>query len=162
MNDSPTQPIEILLVEDSASDAKLTLKAFRETAQDRNVRIVADGVEAIAFLRRQGDYTQCPRPQLILLDLNLPKKNGLEVLAEIKADPDLRSIPVIVLTTSEDERDIFTSYQLQANCYIRKPFHLQQLRNMVNLIDKFWLELVKLPPTDIHLFTVESRSDVAD
>ncbi|MGB3238038.1 MAG: response regulator [Geitlerinemataceae cyanobacterium] len=151
MKDIQTPPIDILLVEDSASDAKLIIKAFKETARLRNIHIVEDGVQAIAFLRREGQYTHSPRPHLILLDLNLPKKTGLEVLADIKSDLNLRSIPVIVLTTSEDEEDILTSYQLQANCYIHKPFHLQELRNMVELIDKFWLELVKLPSTEIYL-----------
>lgn len=139
-------PIEILLVEDSISDAKLTAKTFSKAKVLNNLHIVEDGVEAIAFLRQQGQYTNAPRPDIILLDLNLPKKDGREVLAEIKSDPNLCVIPVVVLTTSDDEQDILKSYQMHANCYLTKPVTLKGLMEVVNMIENFWLSCVKLPP----------------
>lgn len=139
-------PIEILLVEDSPSDIDLTREALEDTRVHNNLSVVNDGVEALAFLRREGRYAESPHPDLILLDLNLPKKDGREVLAEIKADPDLRRIPVVVLTTSEAEQDILESYNLYANCYVKKPVDLDAFINVVRSIDSFWLAIVKLPP----------------
>lgn len=137
--------IEILLVEDSPSDANLTLETFGEGSILNNMHVVEDGVEAIAFLRREGSYADVPRPDLILLDLNLPRKDGREVLVEIKSDPDLRTIPVVVLTTSEAEEDIFKSYRLQANCYVSKSLGLKESVRIVKLIESFWLAAAKLP-----------------
>lgn len=146
MNEELNRPIEILLVEDNPADADLTIECFEDTKVASNISVVQDGVEALAFLRRQGQYINSPRPDLILLDLNLPKKNGREVLAEIKADPDLKLIPVIILTTSTAEQDIFTAYQLHANCYIVKPVDLNQFVEIVENIERFWFTMVKLPP----------------
>lgn len=140
------RPIEILLVEDSPSDADLTIETFSEAKVLNNLHLVEDGVEAIAFLRQQGKYSNVPRPDLILLDLNLPRKDGREVLAEIKADADLGVIPVVVLTTSADESDILRSYQLNANCYVTKPVGLDDFINIVKLIESFWFAAVQLPP----------------
>lgn len=139
------RPIEILLVEDSPSDADLTEEALSDGKVLNNLHWVEDGVEALAFLRRQGKHTNAPRPDLILLDLNLPKKDGREVLAEIKADPNLKRIPAIILTTSAAERDILRTYELNANCYVTKPIDLDQFISAVKLIEQFWLALVKLP-----------------
>lgn len=139
------RPIEILLVEDSPSDADLTVEALSDGKVLNNLHWVEDGVEAIAFLRRQGKHANAPRPDLILLDLNLPKKDGREVLAEVKADPNLKRIPAIVLTTSAAERDILKTYELNANCYVTKPIDLDQFIAAVKLIEQFWLALVKLP-----------------
>ena len=139
------RPIEILLVEDNPGDVRLTLEVFKESKMHNNLSSVGDGVEALAFLRREGKYIQSPRPDLILLDLNLPKKDGREVLAEIKEDPDLRRIPVVVLTTSRAERDVARSYNLHANCYISKPIDLEQFVTVVRAIEDFWLTIVKLP-----------------
>jgi two-component system, chemotaxis family, response regulator Rcp1 len=139
------RPIEILLVEDNPADVRLTREALTEGKVHNNLQVVSDGVTALEFLRRQGRHAGAPRPDLILLDLNLPKKNGREILAEIKQDEDLRRIPVVVLTTSEDEEDILRSYQLHANCYITKPVGLEQFLAVVRQIDSFWLEVVKLP-----------------
>lgn len=139
------KPIEILLVEDSPGDVRLTREALRD-AKVRNVlHVVADGLEATAFLLRQGKYASAPRPDLILLDLNLPKKSGREVLEEIKMDSSLSTIPVVILTTSAAEEDILRSYQLHANCYITKPVDLDQFLRVVKTIDSFWLAIVKLP-----------------
>ncbi|MEM9484607.1 MAG: response regulator [Cyanobacteria bacterium P01_F01_bin.116] len=137
--------IDVLLVEDSPSDAKLTAKTFQKAKVLNNLHIVEDGVEAMDFLRRVGDYEDAPRPDLILLDLNLPKKDGRKVLAEIKDDPELCNIPVVVLTTSEAEEDILRSYALRANCYITKPVTLKQFIRVVESIEEFWLTVVKLP-----------------
>ncbi|MEO0826123.1 MAG: response regulator [Cyanobacteria bacterium J06635_1] len=145
MDISESMPIDVLLVEDSPSDAKLTAKTFEKAKVLNNLHIVEDGVEAMAFLRRVGDYQDMPRPDLILLDLNLPKKDGRKVLAEIKDDPDLSTIPVVVLTTSEAEEDILRSYALRANCYITKPVTLKQFIKVVESIEDFWLTVVKLP-----------------
>lgn len=137
--------IDVLLVEDSPSDAKLTAKTFQKANVLNNLHIVEDGVEAMDFLRQVGNYQDAPRPDLILLDLNLPKKDGRKVLAEIKDDPNLATIPVVVLTTSEAEEDILKSYALQANCYITKPVTLKQFTKVVESIEDFWLTVVKLP-----------------
>ncbi len=142
---TPARPVEILLVEDSESDADLTEEAFTEGKVLSNLHWVEDGVEALAFLRRQGKYTNAPRPDLILLDLNLPKKDGREVLAEVKADKSLKLIPIIVLTTSAAERDIHKTYELNGNCYITKPIDLEQFICVVKRIEEFWLALVRLP-----------------
>jgi two-component system, chemotaxis family, response regulator Rcp1 len=138
--------IEILLVEDSPSDATLMAKALSQGKKLTHLHWVEDGVEAIAFLRREGQYADRPRPHLILLDLNLPRKNGREVLAEIKSDSTLWTIPAIVLTSSDDEWEILQGYQLHANCYVTKPVNLEQFRQLVQLIEDFWFTLVKLPP----------------
>lgn len=142
---APIRPVEILLVEDSPSDADLTLEALSEGKVLNQLHWVEDGVEALAFLRRQGKYAKAPRPDLILLDLNLPKKDGREVLAQIKADPHLKLIPVVILTTSAAERDILKTYELNANCYVTKPIDLEQFICVVKLIEAFWLAVVKLP-----------------
>ncbi len=139
------KPIEILLVEDNAGDVRLTEEALREGKVRNNLHVARDGVEAIEFLRRQGKFAAAPRPDLVLLDLNLPRRDGREVLAEIKEDPDLRTIPVVVLTTSSAERDILRSYSLHANCYITKPVDLDQFVKVVRSIDEFWLTVVRLP-----------------
>ncbi|HEY9742023.1 MAG TPA: response regulator [Coleofasciculaceae cyanobacterium] len=142
---TPMRPVEILLVEDSPSDADLTVEALSDGKVLNNLHWVEDGVEALAFLRRQGKYNNAPRPDLILLDLNLPKKDGREVLAQIKVDPQLKLIPVVVLTTSAADRDIFKTYELNANCYVTKPIDLDQFISVVKLIETFWLAVVKLP-----------------
>jgi CheY-like chemotaxis protein len=142
---TPIRPVEILLVEDSPSDADLTVEALSDGKVLNNLHWVEDGVEALAFLRRQGKYNNAPRPDLILLDLNLPKKDGREVLAQIKVDPQLKLIPVVVLTTSAADRDIFKTYELNANCYVTKPIDLDQFISVVKLIETFWLAVVKLP-----------------
>ncbi len=136
---------EILLVEDSPTDADLTAEAFSESDLVNKLHIVEDGVEALKFLRRQGQYSNEVHPDVILLDLNLPKKNGHEVLAEIKEDSELRSIPVVVLTTSAAEEDVLKSYQLHGNCYITKPVELDRFIEVVSSIEDFWLSTVKLP-----------------
>jgi CheY-like chemotaxis protein len=141
----PGEPIEILLVEDNADDADLTVETLREGKVRNNVRVVEDGVEAMAFLRREGKNGAAPRPDLILLDLKLPRKSGREVLAEIKADPDLKRIPVVIMTTSSAERDILEAYNLHANCYVTKPVDLDQFIGAVRKIEDFWLTVVKLP-----------------
>jgi chemotaxis family two-component system response regulator Rcp1 len=140
------RPIEILMVEDNPGDVRLTVEALKEGKVRNNFHTVEDGVEAMAFLRREGRYAEAVRPDLILLDLNLPKKNGREVLAEIKEDPDLRRIPVVILTVSQAEQDIVKSYNLYANCYITKPVDLDQFLEVVKSIENFWLTVVMLPP----------------
>ncbi len=139
-------PIEILMVEDNPSDARLTIEAFKDAKVSNRMHVTVDGEDAMAFLRREGGYSNTPRPDLILLDLNLPKKNGREVLAEIKADPDLKRIPVVVLTTSDDEKDILTAYDLHVNAYVKKPVDLDQFISIVEAVEDFWLTVVKLPP----------------
>jgi two-component system, chemotaxis family, response regulator Rcp1 len=141
-----TRPARLLLVEDNPGDVRLTIEALKEGRVLNCLTVVQDGEEAIAFLRRQGQYANAARPDLILLDLNLPKKGGMEVLAEIKEDPDLRQIPVVVLTTSQLEQDILGTYSLHANCYIVKPVDLNQFMNVVQSIRSFWLAVVMLPP----------------
>lgn len=138
-------PVKILLVEDNPGDVRLIEEALHEGRVRASLRVVADGVEALAFLRRQGQYARAVRPDLILLDLSLPKKNGHEVLADIKNDPYLRRIPVVVLTTSEAEQDVDESYDLHANCYITKPMDLAQFITVVQTIEDFWFTIVKLP-----------------
>lgn len=138
-------PIEILLVEDNPADVRLTQEALREGKVKNNLHIARDGVEALAFLRREGKWKDATRPDLVLLDLNLPKKDGREVLAEIKADESLKMLPVVVLTTSSAEADILKSYSLHANCYIQKPVDLEQFVKVVKSIDDFWLTVVRLP-----------------
>jgi len=139
------KPIEILLVEDNPGDVRLTQEALRDAKVRNRMKTVPDGVEAMAFLRQTGRYAGLPRPDMILLDLNLPRKSGLEVLREVKADKDLRSIPVVVLTTSQAEEDIVNSYDLHANAYIAKPVELDQFLSVVKAIEGFWLEIVRLP-----------------
>jgi two-component system, chemotaxis family, response regulator Rcp1 len=140
-----SRAIEILLVEDNPGDARLTLEAFKEGKVFNNLTVIGDGVEALAYLRRQGQYANSLQPDLILLDLNLPKKDGREVLAEIKEDERLKNIPVIVLTTSAAEEDIARAYSRHANCYITKPVDLDQFLRVVQSIESFWLSLVRLP-----------------
>src|SRR5271166_5283517 len=139
------EPIEILLVEDSPDDAALTMDALRDGRVHNRVTVLEDGVEAMAYLRREGRYSQALRPDLILLDLNLPRKNGREVLAEVKQDPDLRRIPVVVMTSSDDEKDILAAYNLYVNCYVTKPVDLDQFIKVVKSIEHFWFSVVKLP-----------------
>jgi two-component system, chemotaxis family, response regulator Rcp1 len=138
-------PIEVLLVEDSPGDVRLTQEAFRDANKAIHLHVASDGVEAMAFLKREGVYARAPRPELILLDLNLPKMDGREVLALIKEDPNLKTIPTVILTTSEAEADIVKSYQLQANCYLSKPVQLDAFEALVKSINDFWLTKVKLP-----------------
>jgi two-component system, chemotaxis family, response regulator Rcp1 len=140
--------IEILLVEDNPGDVRLTQEALKEGKVRNNLNVITDGVNALAFLRREGQYTHAPRPDVILLDLNLPKKDGREVLAEIKTDPHLKRIPVVILTTSEAEQDILKTYNLHANCYITKPVDLEQFITVVKSIEGFWFSVVKLPPRE--------------
>jgi chemotaxis family two-component system response regulator Rcp1 len=139
------RPIEILLVEDNPGDVRLTVEALREGRVPNNLHVASDGVEALEFLRRAGQFANAPRPDMVLLDLNLPRKDGREVLAEIKADPDLRRIPIVVLTTSQAERDVLQSYNLHANCYITKPVDIDAFFATVRSIDSFWLAVVRLP-----------------
>jgi CheY-like chemotaxis protein len=140
------KPIEILLVEDNPGDVRLTQEVFKESKIRNKLHVVKDGVEAMDFLRRQGKDADGVRLDLILLDLNLPKKDGREVLAEIKADDDLKRIPVVVLTISKAEEDILRSYSLHANCYLTKPIEFEQFLKLVKYIEEFWLTIVKLPP----------------
>jgi two-component system, chemotaxis family, response regulator Rcp1 len=138
-------PIEVLLVEDSPGDVRLTQEAFREASKSVHLHVAFDGVEAMAFLRHQEPHVHVPRPDLILLDLNLPKMDGREVLARIKGDESLKTIPTVILTTSEAEADIVKSYQLQANCYLVKPVQFDAFEILVKSINDFWLTKVKLP-----------------
>jgi CheY-like chemotaxis protein len=138
--------IHILLVEDNQADIRLTREVFNECKIRNDLQVVTDGEEATDYLRRQGSFATAPRPDLILLDLNLPKKGGREVLLEIKKDPDLQRIPVVILTTSQAERDVIESYNLHANCYILKPIDLGQFMEVVQNIEDFWLTIVRLPP----------------
>ena len=139
------RPIEILLVEDNPADVRLTVEILKETKVRNTLTVAADGLEALDLLRRAGRYAHATRPDLILLDLNLPKKDGRQVLAEIKADPVLRLIPVVILTSSKVEEDIAKSYSLYANCYVTKPVDLEQFVKVVKSIEDFWLTIVKLP-----------------
>jgi two-component system, chemotaxis family, response regulator Rcp1 len=138
-------PLEVLLVEDSPGDVRLTREAFRDAKVHIKLHVASDGTKAMAFLKREGEQADAPRPDLILLDLNLPKKDGRQVLEEIKESPTLKSIPVVILTTSSSEADILTSYMLHANCYITKPVGLEGFLKVVRSIDNFWLTVVKLP-----------------
>jgi len=139
------EPIEILLVEDSPDDAVLTIDALRDGRVRNHITHLEDGVEAMSFLRREGPHGDAPRPDLILLDLNLPRMSGREVLAEIKADPELRRIPVVIMTSSDDEKDILAAYNLYVNCYVTKPVDLDQFIGVVKSIEQFWFSIVKLP-----------------
>jgi CheY-like chemotaxis protein len=145
-SEKPGIAIEILLVEDSPGDIRLTREALRDARVRNNLHVATDGEAAIAFLQRTGSYAEVPRPDLILLDLNLPKKDGREILAEIKTDASLKTIPVVVLTTSEAEADILQSYQLHANCFITKPVDFEGFMKVVKSIEGFWLSIVKFPP----------------
>lgn len=142
------EPIDILLVEDNPGDVLLTREALKEGKVFNNLYVAGNGDEALAFLRNEGEHASAPQPDLILLDLNLPGINGREVLAEIKEDLQLRTIPVVILTTSTDEQDILESYQLHANCYITKPLDLDQFIKVVRSVEEFWLSIVTLPETD--------------
>jgi len=139
------EPITILLVEDNPADAQLTQEGLKRAKVLNRLHIVEDGEEAIAFLRRQGSHADAPRPDLVFLDLNLPKMDGREVLAIVKADPDLEHIPVVVLTSSDAEADVLRAYQAKANCYVKKPVMFQEFLSTIKVIDDFWLSVVKLP-----------------
>lgn len=145
MNFEPGNPINILLVEDNEPDVVLTQEAFRDAKISNSFYVVEDGIEALAFLRREGKYAGAPRPDIILLDLDLPQKDGRLVQEEIKADPLLTSIPVVILTTSSDEQDVIRAYRFHANYYIVKPVDYQQFMNIIRTIEGFWLTLVRLP-----------------
>jgi two-component system, chemotaxis family, response regulator Rcp1 len=145
MQANRNMPLEVFLVEDSPGDVRLTREAFRDANPAIHLHVACDGVEAMAFLRKQGSHAGAPTPHLILLDLNLPKMDGREVLAHIKEDKDLKSIPTVILTTSEAEADILASYKLQANCYLSKPVQLDEFEAVVRSINDFWLTKVRLP-----------------
>lgn len=145
------RPIEILLVEDNPGDARLTVEALKEGKVRNNLHHVRDGVEAMRFLRREGEHKESPRPDLVLLDLNLPRKDGREVLADMRQSPELKTIPVVVLTTSEAEQDVMRTYELCANCYITKPVDLEKFITIVRSIEDFWLTIVRLPSFDAHV-----------
>jgi CheY-like chemotaxis protein len=145
MNDAQ-QAVQILLVEDNEGDVHLTLQALQRAKVRNSVHVANDGVEAMAFLRRETPHGDAPRPDVILLDLNLPLMDGREVLQELKNDPELRTIPVVVITTSSAEEDVVKSYSLQANCYVTKPVDLKQFLHVVDSIGDFWLQIVRLPP----------------
>ena len=138
--------VEILLVEDNPGDVRLTMEVLKDSKVCNNLSVVGDGTEAMAYLRQEGQYSKTRRPDLILLDLNLPGKDGRQVLAEIKSDRELKSIPVVVLTTSAADQDVIRTYELHANCYITKPVDLEQFIRIVQYIENFWFNIVKLPP----------------
>jgi chemotaxis family two-component system response regulator Rcp1 len=144
--DKRQSPMDILLIEDSPGDVRLTQEAFREANPAIRLHVASDGVEAMAFLRREGAHARAPRPDIILLDLNLPRMDGREVLARVKEDDKLKTIPVVILTTSDAEADITKSYQLNANCYLTKPVQLDQFESLVKSINEFWLTKARLPP----------------
>jgi CheY-like chemotaxis protein len=152
INRNDLRPIEILLVEDNPGDVRLIKEALKEAKILNNFSVVEDGVEAVAYLHQEGKYNIACRPDLILLDLNLPKKDGREVLEIIKSDNILKRIPVVVLTTSEAEQDILKAYDLHANCYITKPVDLQQFMSVIKSIENFWLSIVKLPRQEVDIF----------
>ncbi len=147
-NNNSGKPIDILLVEDNPGDVRLTQEALKEAKVKNELHVVNDGVEAMTFLRKEGKYKNAATPDMILLDLNLPKKSGHEVLNEIKTDESLKKIPVVILTVSKDEEDIIKSYNLYANCFITKPVNLHQFLGVVKSIEDFWLTIVKLPPKE--------------
>ncbi|MDD5712673.1 MAG: response regulator [Smithellaceae bacterium] len=152
MNDEMfAKTVDILLVEDNPGDIRLTQEALKDAKIKNNLFVVMDGVEAIQFLKKQGKYRDMPRPDLVLLDLNLPKKDGREVLSEIKEDPALKTIPIVILTISKAEEDVIRAYNLHANCYISKPVNLDRFIDVVRAIDDFWLTIVKLPPKGTQL-----------
>jgi CheY-like chemotaxis protein len=164
MNGNVLKPIEILLVEDNIGDIRLTEEALKESNLIVNLHVARDGMEAMEFLRGEGGQANAPAPDLILLDLNLPRKDGREVLQEIKNDADLKRIPVVVLTTSEAESDIVTTYGFHANCYINKPVDMDQFIKIVQMLEEFWFTIVKLPPRGINSrasHTSPSRSNAA-
>lgn len=139
------RPVEFLLAEDNPGDVRLTKEALRDSKVLNNLNVVQDGVEALAFLHREGKYADAPRPDVVLLDLNLPKKDGRQVLEVIKSDPALKRIPVVIITSSEAEQDIMRTYDLHANCYVAKPVDLDQFIKVIQSIENFWLTIVKLP-----------------
>lgn len=145
MENEVSRQVEFLLAEDNPGDVRLTQEALRESKISNNLNVVKDGVEALAFLRKEGQYADAPTPDVVLLDLNLPKKDGREVLAEIKSDPQLKRIPVVIVTSSEAEKDILRTYDLHANCYVSKPVDLDQFIKVIQAIESFWLTIVKLP-----------------
>ena len=145
--DDPGRKVEILLVEDNPGDARLMREALRESQVENHLSVMTDGEMALEFLRRGGSFGDAPRPDLILLDLNLPRKDGRQVLQEIKDDLDLRRIPVVVMTTSSAEADVFQSYNLHANCYITKPVDFEEFISVMKVVEEFWLKTVKLPLT---------------
>jgi len=147
-NNNSMKSIDILLVEDNPGDVRLTQEVLKEAKVKNELHIVCDGVEAMAFLRKEGKYKNVSTPDMVLLDLNLPRKSGHEVLNEIKTDENLKRIPVVILTVSKDEEDIIKSYNLYANCFITKPVNLQQFLSVVKSIEDFWLTIVKLPPKE--------------
>jgi two-component system response regulator len=147
-NNENIKQVEILLVEDNPGDVRLTKEALKESKIYNNLHVVMDGVEAMKYLRKEGKYEDQPEPDLIILDLNLPKKDGREVLKEVKEDDTLKRIPVVIMTVSNDEQDILDSYNSYANCYIKKPVDLNQFEKVVKLIDDFWFSIVKLPPKE--------------
>lgn len=149
-NEPERKPLDVLLVEDSLGDVRLTIEAFREVDTSTQLHVAADGVAALAFLKREGPYADMPRPELILLDLNLPRMDGLELLTRIKADDSLKIIPTIILTTSEAEADIVMCYQLRANCYLTKPVQYDDFQRLVKSISDFWLTQAKLPPQELQ------------
>ena len=140
------KPVDILLVEDNPGDVRLAKEALKECKIDNTVYVAQDGIEAMAFLHKEGQHAKAPRPDLILLDLNLPRKSGREVLEEVKADPELRRIPIVVMTVSRDEEDVLKAYNLHANCYITKPIDFGQFIRITRSIEDFWFRIVKLPP----------------
>ena len=140
--------INILLIEDNPGDVRLTLEALKESKIINNLQVVEDGIEALSYLKKDGNYKDKPRPDLIILDLNLPKKDGREVLGEIKSEDSLKQIPIVILTTSEAEEDIIKSYELHANCYITKPVNMEQFVKVVKSVGEFWFSIVMLPPGD--------------
>ncbi len=146
--DRTAPPVEILLVEDNPGDVRLTREALKEGKVYNNLHWARDGVEALEFLKREGKHAKAPRPDIILLDLNLPKKDGREVLAAMKSDPSLKKIPVVILTTSQAEEDVVRAYNLNANCYVTKPVDFEQFTRIVQAIEQFWLTIVTLPPRD--------------
>jgi chemotaxis family two-component system response regulator Rcp1 len=145
MKHTDGRPVEILLVEDNPGDVRLMVEALKDAKVNNNLHVANNGETAMDFLRREGDYVDVPVPDLVMLDLNLPKKDGREVLAEIKEDPELKHIPVVVITTSAAEEDILKSYKLHANCYITKPVNFEQFIKVVHSIEEFWLTVVRLP-----------------
>ena len=145
MENEVSRQVEFLLAEDNPGDVRLTQEALRESKIRNNLNVVPDGMEAMAFLRKQGKYAGVPTPDVVLLDLNLPKKDGREVLADIKSDPVLKRIPVVIITSSEAEQDILRTYDLHANCYVTKPVDLDQFIKVIQSIENFWLTIVKLP-----------------